>query len=280
MKNTSSDIAALAAQMGAKVANSSGSNATRLPQLVINSQVDDDEGNPLPRGSFTIKGAEVAAYAETATFRPLSHHFQYLDWDNVLKKLGNKSKIIASFAEEPIDMNGTLRCGKPISSQLREMAPEQKEKYASITCFRQVRGLVSGEAKTATGEKVTWDNEPVILMLKGTNFSPFEDEFIKVVPANRNLWDYQCELTSKRHKNGSVTWFTFHFAPDLKTPLGLDDKVVETIQMIADSIKSENNRIKKAYDAAVAGQSLDRQALDAIQSSLDDDLEDGVEDAA
>ena len=50
--------------------------------------------------------------------------------------------------------------------------------------------------------------------------------------------------------------------------------------MIADSIKSENNRIKKAYDAAVAGQSLDRQALDAIQSSLDDDLEDGVEDAA
>ena len=77
-----------------------------------------------------------------------------------------------------------------------------------------------------------------------------------------------------------MTWFTFHFAPDLKTPLGLDDKVVETIQMIADSIKSENNRIKKAYDAAVANQSLDRQALDAIQNSLDDDLEDGVVDAA
>ena len=136
MSNTSQDIAALAAQMGAKVANSSGSNATRLPQLVINSQVDDDDGNPIPRGAFTIKGAEVAAYAETAMFRPLSHHFQYLHWDNVQKKLVNKSKIIASFGEEPIDMNGTLRCGKPISSQLREMAPEQKEKYASITCLK------------------------------------------------------------------------------------------------------------------------------------------------
>ena len=280
MSNTSQDIAALAAQMGAKVANSSSANSSRLPQLTINSQVDDDDGNPIPRGAFTIKGTEVAAYAETAMFRPLSHHFQYLHWDNVQKKLVNKSKIIASFGEEPIDMNGTLRCGKPISSQLRDMPPEQREKYAGITCFRQVRGLVSGEAKTATGEKVTWDNEPVILMLKGTNFNPFDDEFIKVVPANRNLWDYQCELSSKRHKNGSVTWFTFQFKPDLKNPLGLDDKVVETIQVIADSIKSENNRIKKAYDAAVASQSLDRQALDAIQNSLDDDLEDGVEDAA
>lgn len=280
MKNTSSDIAALAAQMGANVANSSSSNATRLPQLVINSQVDDDQGNPLPRGSFTIRGTEIAAYADKVTFRPLSNHFQYLDWDNVQKRLANKSKIIASFKEEAIDMTGTLRCGKPVSSELREMPPEKREKYASITCFRQVRGLVSGEAKTAAGETVIWENEPVILMLKGTNFSPFEDEYIKAIPSTRSLWDFACELTSKRHKNGSVTWFTFHFAPNLKTPLGLDEKVVETIQTIADSIKSENNRIKKAYDAAVAGQTLDRQALDAIQSSLDDDLEDEVDDAA
>jgi hypothetical protein len=160
------------------------------------------------------------------------------------------------------------------------MAPEQKEKFAGITCFRQVRGLVSGTAKTATGEEVIWDNIPVILMLKGTNFNPFEDEYLKVIPKGRNIWDFQAKLSSKRHKNGSVTWFTFQFAPELKNPLGLDDKVVETIQVIAESIKSENVRVKRAYDLALSNQQMDQQAIDALNNSLDDDLDDGLDQVA
>lgn len=280
-KLDSAAIAELASQMGANSnTKPDNSNVSRLPQLVINSQVDDDEGNSLPRGHFTIKGVDTSAYAETVNFRPLSHHFQYLEWDNVNNRMACKSKIISNFGEEPIDTRGTVRCGKPISSQLRDMAPEQKEKYAGITCFRQVRGLVSGTAKTANGEEVTWDNIPVILMLKGTNFNPFEDEFMKVIPKGRNIWDFQATLTSKRHKNGSVTWFTFHYAPDLKNPLGLDDKVVETIQVIAESIKSENARVKKAYDLALSNQQMDQQAIDALNNSLDDDLDDELDQVA
>lgn len=280
-KLDSAAIAELASQMGANSnTKPDNSNVSRLPQLVINSQVDDDEGNSLPRGHFTIKGVDTSAYAEKVNFRPLSHHFQYLEWDNVNNRMACKSKIISNFGEEPIDTRGTVRCGKPISSQLRDMAPEQKEKYAGITCFRQVRGLVSGTAKTASGEEVTWDNIPVILMLKGTNFNPFEDEYLKVIPKGRNIWDFQAALTSKRHKNGSVTWFTFHYAPDLKNPLGLDDKVVETIQVIAASIKSENARVKKAYDLALSNQQMDQQAIDALNNSLDDDLDDELDQVA
>jgi hypothetical protein len=280
-KLDSAAIAELASQMGANSNTKPGnSNVSRLPQLVINSQVDDDDGNSLPRGHFTIKGVDTNAFAETVTFRPLSHHFQYLEWDNVNNRMSCKSKIISNFGEEPIDTRGTVRCGKPISSQLRDMAPEQKEKFAGITCFRQVRGLVSGTAKTATGDEVTWDNIPVILMLKGTNFNPFDDEYLKVIPKGRNIWDFQAKLSSKRHKNGSVTWFTFQFAPDLKNPLGLDEKVVETIKVIAESIKSENARVKKAYDLALSNQQMDQQAIDALNNSLDDDLDDGLDQVA
>ena len=100
------------------------------------------------------------------------------------------------------------------------------------------------------------------------------------MPKNRHIWDFQATVSSKRHKNGNVVWFTFHFSPDFKNPLGLDEKVVETITTIADAIKSENNRVKKAYDMALSSQQMDQQAIDALNNSLDDDLEDGIEDAA
>jgi len=50
-------VAELAQEMGASAANGNGaSNASRLPQLLVNSQADDEHGNTLPRGHFYIKG--------------------------------------------------------------------------------------------------------------------------------------------------------------------------------------------------------------------------------
>lgn len=270
-------VAELAQEMGASAANGNGAtNASRLPQLVIESQVDDEHGNTLPRGHFFIKGLEETAYAEKVTIRPLQHGFQYLHWDKVANKLAAKSLIIANFGQEPRDTNGTVRCGKPVSSELRELSPEQREKYDGITCFRQVRALASFTGKTLAGKEVTYENQPVILMLKGTNFLPFESEYMKAIPRDRNIWDFNVEVTSKRHKNGSVTWFTMHFKPDLKNPLPLDETVLESIRVIRDAIRSENARIDKAYEAALRNESIDRAALDAIEGSLDDDLVDAA----
>ena len=78
-------------------------------------------------------------------------------------------------------------------------------------------------------------------MLKGTNFGPFEDEFLKKLPRNSNIWDFQATLTTKRHKNGSVVWFTFHFDPDLKNRLGLDQDTVDGIGAIADASAPKMN---------------------------------------
>ncbi len=271
-------VAALAQEMGASAANtnSGGTNASRLPELKINSQVDDENGKPLPRGHFYIKGLETVAFAETVTFRPLQHSFQYLHYDTEQKKLACKSKIINHFGEEARDTNGTIRCGKPVSSVLRELPEAQRKKYADITCFRQVRGHVSFTGKTVDGEEVVYENQPVILMLKGTNFIPFDDEFLKAIPRDRNIWDYQASLSTKRHKNGSVTWFTFHFAPDLKNPVGLTQDVLDSIKTMRDSIRAENKRVDAAYEAALRNEKLDQSAIDAIEGSLDTDLVDAA----
>ena len=264
----------LAAEVGASQTQSGGTSASRLPELKINTQVDDDQGNSLPRGHFFIKGLDTVAYAETVIFRPLAHGFQYLHYDTQLNKLAAKSRIISNFGEEARDTNGTIRCGKPVSSVLRDMPEDKRKKYADITCFRQVRGLVSYKGVTADGETVEYTNQPVILMLKGTNFAPFEDEFLKKLPRNSNIWDFAAKLTSKRHKNGSVVWFTFHFDPDLKNRLGLDQDTVDSIGAIADAIRNENDRVDQAYKAALANQSLDQGAIDALESALEDDLVD------
>ena len=124
------------------------------------------------------------------------------------------------------------------------------------------------------GQTVEYVNQPVILMLKGTNFERLRDEFLKKLPRGRNIWDFEAKLTTKRHKNGSVVWFTFHFDPDLKKPLSLDQDVVDNISAIADAIRNENARVDQAYKAALTNQSLDQNAIDALENALEDDLED------
>ena len=43
--------------------------------------------------------------------------------------------------------------------------------------------------------------------------------------------------------------------------------------MIADAIRSENQRVDDAYHSMLKNQNLDKRALDALDSSLDADFE-------
>ena len=91
-------IAQLAQELGATMGQTNGgNNASRMSELKINSSPDDDAGNPTPRGHFFIKGEDTPAFAPDVTLRVLTHHFQYLNYDNVAKKLVSKSKIIQHF---------------------------------------------------------------------------------------------------------------------------------------------------------------------------------------
>ena len=270
------EIAELAAEMGATVANNGGNNASRLPELKINTQADNDEGKTLPRGAFYFKGLDKTAYMDTAIIRPLSHTFQYLHYDSQAKRLACKSLIIPHFGIEARDTNGTIRCGKPKNSELMDLPEKERERFKDVTCFRQIRGLVTGVGKTVDGEEIAYDNQPAIIMAKGSNFMPFNDQFMKAIPKGRNFWDYNAVLSSQRHKNGSVVWYTFEFAPDLKNPVGLDENVLESIKAIRDAIRGENKRIEAEYLAALRNQNVDQAAIEAIEGSLDDDLVDAA----
>jgi hypothetical protein len=270
----------LAAAMGMG-GGSSNATADRLPELKINYQEENDQGQELPRGQFYVKGTEDdPVFAKKVTFRPLSQLFQWIQYDPEENKVKNKTLMIPMLRQEARDMNGTTRCGKPTSNVLRELGKEEQKKYSDIKCFRQIRGLVSYEGKNADGDTVTVENQPVILMLKGSNFNPFEDEFLKKLPRGRKMHEYTVSVTATKTKgSGGNVWWVMNFNPDLVNAVAMDDQVFETVKVMHDMVKGENEKIQASHEKALRNNQLSDDALDAIVS-VSGDLEDDLEDEA
>jgi len=268
----------LAAAMGMG-GGSSDASSDRLPELKINYQEENDQGQSLPRCQFFVRGTnDDPVFAKTVNFRPLSQLFQWIQYDPEENKVKNKTLMIPMLRQEARDMNGTTRCGKPTSNVLREMSKEDQKRYSDIKCFRQVRGLVSYEGKNADGDTVTVENQPVIVMLKGSNFNPFEDEFLKKLPRGRKMHEYTVKVGATKTKgSGGNIWWVMNFDPDLVNALPMDEQIFETVKVMHDMVKNENEKIQASHEKALRNSQLSGDAIDAldnISSDLEDDLAD------
>lgn len=253
--------------------DTSGSDS-RLPLLKVNSKRKNAEGKKIPEGQFVLSGLEEDVFAESVMIRPLSQTFQWLQFDPEAKKVANKTVIVPNFRTEPIDMKGTLRCGKPPSKILRELDRDEQKKYEDIKCYRQIRCLVTYEGKTAANKAVSIENQPAILLLKGSNFSPFEDQVVKRLPQGRNLYDFWVKVNAKEMENGSVVYWVMQFEPDLGTPVGLSKPDIDTMYRMADMIQNENAMVKSKYNESIRAQNASDGAIDSIATVLEDDFED------
>ena len=262
----------LAAVLGTN--DAPASSGDRLPILTVNTRRKDPQGRKIEEGKFFLKSEDEAVYADNVKIRVLSQLFQWIHFDSTEKKVVNRTIQIPNFRVEPRDQKGTLRCGKPTSKVLNELGKAEQKKYEDIKCNRILRVLVSYEGKDADGNSVTVENKPAIMFLKGANFSPFEDEFVKALPRNANFYDYWCELSAEELENGSVTYYVMHFKPDLSETLPLDQDTYDTMVYMAQMIKRDNDRVESAYQNAIRGNQLDDDALDALEGDLADDLDD------
>ena len=274
LTNVEAEYAELAASLGAGP-NKSTSTMARFPVLSIMSNEDDAQGNaikPDPRGKFFLKGLDKVAFATEATFRPLSHHYQWIHFDD--EGLVNKSRAITEFREEARDMLGGIKCGYPAWETLQGMEREERKKWRDMQ-FRQVRGLVTMTGKTASGEEVVYENTPCLLQQRNSNYSGFKNEVLDGVPDYQNLFDFNVELSSERNVNGSVKWYTFKYKPDFDNVLERSAVLFETLKMIKEMIDKENDYVDDAYYKAIQAGSITGQAMKAIaavEDSLDADL--------
>lgn len=273
----------IAAELGATT-EQQGSGA-RLPSLRINRAVEDAEGRNLPRGAFFLSGQDVTAYADSVKFRPLSHHFQYMQYDATEKKYVNWTRQISSFKEEARDIKGTLRCGRPDSKAMNQLTREEKQRFKDIKNVRLVRGIVSFTGKTLDGEEITYENVPCLLRLTGQNnfqssdkgvYAPFDAQFRDRIPRGYEIWNFELDLTSKKHRSedGQTIWYTIEYNMDPKNPLPISQEIYDSIVYVTTMVREENAEVDKKYTEALMGNRGFDDAIDALGSSLDDDLED------
>lgn len=250
-------------------------STNRLPELKFSTQRKDAEGNDIRQfeGMLYLKNYEQAVYAKSVKIRVLSQLFQWIDYDPDENKVRNKTLLIPFMSHEARDQRGGIRCGKPTSREMKDWSPDRKAQYKSITLFRQLRCLVTYTGTTVDGNEVTVENVPAIILNKNSSYMNFEDEVVKKLNG-RNYNDVWIDVHGEEHQNGSVTYYTWHYTPDLKNPVPMDDKTFDTMIHFAEMVQKENQAIDAAYERALRERSIDDDAIDALEDDLDSDLDD------
>jgi hypothetical protein len=248
------DIAIISPEELAKLASETGAQQTTgsfIPQLKVNYDEEDANGKEIKKGTFIITGQDKTVYAKTAKFRPLTHHFQWVDFDDVAKKVTNRTRFVTTLlgSDEPRDEKGTLKCGKPASKDLKAN-PALAKKYESITCYRTVQGLATIEGETAEGEKVKLEGVECALRLKGANFAPFEEEYFSKL-GQGYVWDHELTLSASKEKNGASTYYVIHYDTDFKDRKPLTVELYDKVKSLQARISEANQAIDTKYFNAI-----------------------------
>lgn len=267
--------AQLLAAMG--VAPEIQNTGNRFPLLKVNYEDEDAEGNSLRKGMFAYPTEEGVAYAKSVKLRVYADYLQYLDYDPDQNAVVNKT-IIHRPGDEPIDERGGIRCGKPSSKALREMTDDQKKIYKNITCFRYLFGKVTMiDAKTADGTSVEVEDFPCLFRIKGASFLTFSDQVLE--PCRNQKVKFPqvvSEVSTERHKKGTVTYFTVSFTPDFSNVMQINSEDMHFMTSILDIVNAENSQVIAKHNDAMRGKqsdTADSAIVDEVESYLDADFE-------
>lgn len=148
------------------------------------------------------------------------------------------------------DTTGGNKCGRLTKSEEEQLGEDHPSTLASrlATCNQVFYAIISMEGKNAAGEPVSIENYPVMTYFKKSGFRPAR-EAIERLGRNTLMNEVVFELTTKRHKSGSVTYFTPVF-----TQTGtheLDEASMEMMTMFLDTIKASNASIMNQNKEAV-----------------------------
>ena len=234
-----------------------------LPVVRITTKSKDAQGRKIERGMLYLRSENMEpVYAEKMKIRPLSCVFNYSHWDSIKGANVNSTIQSPSFKSEFRDRNGTLKCGRPDDYYKR--SDEEKEKWKGIKCNRIIRAICTYSGKDADGNEVTIENKPVIIYNKSSNFQQFENQYLKILPKNKKLYDYWVEIEVAHQDNGGLEYYTMEYKPEFKTPVAMDALTYDTLKVIVDMIKANNASINKSYANAIQEQAMSGGAIDAI----------------
>ena len=214
-----------------------------IPQLRVNREPEDEEGNKLPMGHFTVSQGEMRAFGQTALFRPFINSYQYIEYSPEEEKYTNRSIIFKSFNEEAFDEKGGLSCGKVPFKKLNECSPEEQLRQKNIKCRRHLYGLVTFPDSDILEVPVLW-------RLAGTAFLAPDIALKSITKIKHQFFQHQLDCKTKREKKGSTTYYSILIDPILKEEVRFTEDNYETFKMFQEAINRENSFILKSWREA------------------------------
>jgi hypothetical protein len=223
---------------------------TGLTRLNINYDTDDDEGRTLKKGAWKVFHDGEFVYADTVTFRPMARYYEWSVYDAEEGKIACRSTQEPKLEHQFPDTLGGNKCGRLSKSEEEELGADHPKTLASrlATCNQVFYAVVSMNGKTADGRDVKVENLPVMAYFKRSGFRPAL-EAIQKLPKGTLMSEQIFELTTKRHKMGSVTYFTPVFTPTQTVKMKEED--FETTGMFVQTVAASNVRILEQHKEAL-----------------------------
>jgi len=235
-------------------ASGQGGNNNRqvgLPRININYDTETEDGKTLPRGAWKMYLDGRFIYAEKVTFRPILRTFEYSVWDQESGTFSSKSVQKPTLSGMFPDTTGGNKCGR-LTREEEDRLPKDDIAYLNsraVVCNQVIYGKISGDFKTADGTDVKIEDQPVVAYFKRSGFKPISD-FIGGLSKQKKLMQ-KCEisLTTHRHKNGSVTFWTP--VPALEKEVDITDQDKELMGLFAETVKGHNENVMNQHREAV-----------------------------
>ena len=230
----------------------SGSGSLILPKLAINRVGEDDDGNKLEVGTYTVYDtvSEQKVYSKKGNgnvlFRPFIRGYQYMEYSPDENNYPSQSVIFKSWKEEAIDTNGGLKCGKVAFKELNTLTNEEAARQKNIKCYTLAYGLLNMHAVTGSGKSVNIEELPCLWRVTGMNFRPVNESIKGIKNRGKLIQNTNLILSTKRKKHGTNVYYM--------TNISVDDKQVEftkrdlsTMEMFAEIINEENKKVVDAW---------------------------------
>jgi hypothetical protein len=264
------DDDALMALTGQGTAPSSSNSGNALPRLTINYDAENDEGQQLPRGYWKLMLDGQFVYADTLSFRPFARMYTYSLWDPEENRFISQSIQSQSLGDRFPDSAGTERCGRLLKDEAQQLDESDPRLLLSnqVICNTVLYGVVSGTAKTSSGDEVTLEDQPVVAYFKKSGFRPAREAIDMITRQKKLMQKTVFDLGTQKHKMGSVTYWTPTFTQtDYLKDLSSED--MEMIKKFIESVKGYNESILNRF----------REATKALEDATDLSLEAELEDA-
>jgi hypothetical protein len=233
----------------------SGSGSLVLPKLAINRVGEDDDGNKLEVGTYSIYDtvSEQKVYSKKGNgpvlFRPFIRGYQYMEYDAETNTYPNYSVIFKSWKDEALDISGGTKCGKVPYKELDNLTSEEAARQKNIKCYTLAYGLLNMHAVTGAGEEVNVEDLPCLWRTTGMNFRPVNESIKSIKNRGKLIQNTNLLLSTKRKKHGTNVYYM--------TDISIDDKQVEftkkdlsTMELFAETIGEENKKIVDAWKEA------------------------------